>query len=1378
MKKYVAVLLSALICFNCSFVSVLAEGEETPLPTEEPVQEASETEATGEELDETVEERPVELITSEEDTFKDDKQEETGEPTEVQESNETDAEISITIVFDSNTEDATGEMEPQTVVAGETVQLNPNQFEREGYEFACWTTEKDSSGVTYDDQQEILFDNENTSEIVLYAQWILISESEFEAMSTSDSDFKWADYGDGTISITKYIGKSSVVEVPASINGKTVWDINRSAFSGNQYIETVIVSEGIKAIGNEAFYNCSKLANVQLPDSLGSLGLNSFTNCSSLKEVVIPSNVMSLGYYAFSNCKQLTEITIPSSVSEISSSVVDGCDLLKYVNFCGTKSEWNNKYWAGFTPFLDNRVKSGKTIIRYNYKIRKIRHGGDPDPEEIYIMTERLEDILFSKTATDYNPKLSYVLSMMARSAYSVDQVIGNLKNLDFNTDDDSGDCIYDFRDDSTSGYIITKKEELEDGTTLVMIVIRGSYGWDWASDFDLGWGHWGYGWHQGFERSANQIYSSLEYLLGGIQTNKCKYVITGHSQGAGVGNLLAVKLSDAGVSNKDVYAYNFACPNSASGVMWLFNPDGKHDNIFNINNSEDPVSYLPGHVGHIGEFIGAVWSKYGKNLWFDPYLHSPAGHDMKYYVNYLSKLNPSSGFFSYDVISNIKRGFGSFCPVDMTVYDSSGNPVASVIDNQPNYYDSVPGEVIISVQEDEKIILVPNNDEYRVELSATDSGEMQYWAFDYDLAKGETLEEKIFDNIAIEPEKTMFSASDEQTEIKNIRLFVTDSDDTIVSEVMTDGTEREIIDGLYVDGLATNYTYTGSSIKPVFQVYDSGRLLKEKTDYTVAFKNNTKAGTATVTITGKGSYTAKHTETFQIDPVNLNETYVDEITVAQTAKPKKLTVSPKVTWNGKTLKAGTDYTIDYTGAGWDQMTAGSQKIKLIGKGNFTGTKEVSVNVTSPNQVSVTKLKVTPSTVNYEDGISFKDILDKVVVKDGKNDLKQGEHYEVSDARNCDRAGTCTFVLSGIGDTYYGRRTVSVTIKGLAISKAKASGNVTYTGTERTTENSPLVLMNGKTQLIEGTHYRVVSYTNNINAGTAAVMIEGLGNYSGTANVKFTIKPETKARFAVASDAVYSKGGAVPKVTVEGLTEGVDFTVTLSNNKAVAEKTANKAPAATIKFIGNYKGTPNTKAQFSIKPKNLNDVYAVMAEPVYTGKNGNYKTKITLTDTDGKALKEKTDYTVKYFNGTTGEEIVNTKTKLDETDLIRAEITGTGNYTGTVTKTCGFITKTQDISKATIKIVPQEYTGKAIILDKGDITATIKDASNKTVPIELGTHFKVHHYENNVNKGTAKAVLVGIPENGMGGTKTVSFKINQRSLETNWLEMLRKALGF
>ena len=54
----------------------------------------------------------------------------------------------------------------------------------------------------------------------------------------------------------------------------------------------------------------------------------------------------------------------------------------------------------------------------------------DPDPEEIYIMTERLEDILFSKTATDYNPKLSYVLSMMARSAYSVDQVIGNTEIL------------------------------------------------------------------------------------------------------------------------------------------------------------------------------------------------------------------------------------------------------------------------------------------------------------------------------------------------------------------------------------------------------------------------------------------------------------------------------------------------------------------------------------------------------------------------------------------------------------------------------------------------------------------------------------------------------------------------------------------------------------------------------------------------------------------------------------------------------------------------------------------------------------------------------------------------------------------------------------
>ena len=62
------------------------------------------------------------------------------------------------------------------------------------------------------------------------------------------------------------------------------------------------------------------------------------------------------------------------------------------------------------------------------------------------------------------------------------------------------------------------------------------------------------------------------------------------------------------------------------------------------------------------------------------------------------------------------------------------------------------------------------------------------------------------------------------------------------------------------------NQVYTGSALTPAVTVTVDGKTLVKDTDYTVAYANNTDAGTAQVTITGKGNYTGTKTVTFTID--------------------------------------------------------------------------------------------------------------------------------------------------------------------------------------------------------------------------------------------------------------------------------------------------------------------------------------------------------------------------------------------------------------------------------------------------------------------------------------------------------------------------------
>ena len=62
-------------------------------------------------------------------------------------------------------------------------------------------------------------------------------------------------------------------------------------------------------------------------------------------------------------------------------------------------------------------------------------------------------------------------------------------------------------------------------------------------------------------------------------------------------------------------------------------------------------------------------------------------------------------------------------------------------------------------------------------------------------------------------------------------------------------------------------YTYTGKALKPKVTVKVAGKTLKANTDYTVSYKANKNVGKATITVTGKGSYTGKVTKTFKIVP-------------------------------------------------------------------------------------------------------------------------------------------------------------------------------------------------------------------------------------------------------------------------------------------------------------------------------------------------------------------------------------------------------------------------------------------------------------------------------------------------------------------------------
>ena len=148
--------------------------------------------------------------------------------------------------------------------------------------------------------------------------------------------------------------------------------------------------------------------------------------------------------------------------------------------------------------------------------------------------------------------------------------------------------------------------------------------------------------------------------------------------------------------------------------------------------------------------------------------------------------------------------------------------------------------------------------------------------------------------------------------------------------------------------------TYTGSAQTQSPVVKLGTTTLKANTDYTLKYTKNINAGTATMTITGKGAYKGSKSVTFKINPENLaaaaSKTAVTGIKASyvETGSAIKPTpvVKAKVGSTTKTLKAGTDYTVKYT----NNIKPGTATVTITGKGNFSGSVKKTFKITAKQQ--------------------------------------------------------------------------------------------------------------------------------------------------------------------------------------------------------------------------------------------------------------------------------------------------------------------------------------------------------------------------------------------------------------------------------------------
>ena len=349
---------------------------------------------------------------------------------------------------------------------------------------------------------------------------------------------------------------------------------------------------------------------------------------------------------------------------------------------------------------------------------------------------------------------------------------------------------------------------------------------------------------------------------------------------------------------------------------------------------------------------------------------------------------------------------------------------------------------------------------------------------------------------------------------------------------------------------------------------------------------------------------------------------------------------------NNKLLTEGTDYEITYDG---DLINAGTVKLTVTGIGAYTGSVETTYNIQklsmSNASFSVAPAYYTGSEVTPEVTVTHSG---KTLVKDRDFIVTYHNNIEPSSYYNSPWVG-----IDGIGN-YQGYVTKSFTINRADISSCTVTlsdESLTYTGSSL---RPTVTVKNGDKELTLNQDY-YVSYRNNWNAGTASVIVNGSGNYTGSVTKDFQIVPADISNYEVTlyNDSFDYDGTAKEQRYVRlysgtrWLSEDTDFTVTYANN--VNAGTA----SAILTGTGNYTGS--VTKDFTIKPLDISRYSASLSQYSYTSDGTEKCPDVTVTYGD-KTLAAGTDFTVSY------------KDNVKE-GTATVTITGAGNYTGIINTT-------------------------------------------------------------------------------------------------------------
>lgn len=733
---------------------------------------------------------------------------------------------------------------------------------------------------------------------------------------------------------------------------QSVETIGAEAFSGCTSLTTLELPSGITKLSDSVFNGCKNLVAITIPENVTEIGDSAFAGCSSLTELILPKSVAKIGDYAFSGCRGIQNIELPPQITVLSEGVFSSCSGLIEIDLSRITEIKKGafQHCTGFTTFTfpDAVTYIAKDVLWGCSNIETISYG----PNITSVGSAAFWDCTSLKSFT-----LPEAIEEV--SAYSFMECT-SLREIVIPS------SVTVIGQQAFEGCTSLEKVNVPEGVTT--LGKKAFYYCDGLQEITL-------------PGTLTTIEDNAIGYCGQLKTLTIPDSVSTIGDGAFARckNLSEIQLP-AGLTKISASMVSQCESLSSITIPTTVTEIGR--SVFSVCTSLESIT-IPKGVSVVarGLFAGCTNLKEVQlpdsirtiedqaftgcksleevvlpdgvqsigNLAFDS-------------SGYLKKIEIPSSVTKIDYSGLPKSAF-ILCSSDSYAkeyavkrYNEYGyfSFIGKLCGEQASYsYDQDTFTITVQGQPEEGAVIDGGSSVKRLVFEKTTSIPMEFFC------KYKALQEIVIPKSVTSIDELAFISS----KSAKIICYKNSAADAFATE---NGYEVEYLTQ-EMDALSCTVPervqYTGEALTPSVTVLDGTAVLAEGSDYTVTYRNNVNAGTATVEIKGCGTYEGTYVKTFQITKADISQAKVSAVSV-KNYTGKAITPAVTVTMGNKALQKNKDYQVTYS----HNKKIGTATITITGCENYSGKKSTTCAIRPLKNSKYTsgtmEYKVTKDAVN------------------------------------------------------------------------------------------------------------------------------------------------------------------------------------------------------------------------------------------------------------------------------------------------------------------------------------------------------------------------------------------------------------------------------